>query len=631
MSKEKKITSSAHTRQLITNLIQTISLSPLYINSFSNTKSNNLPNYICTCSHFERSDTFDCLKVYVGMAIKGHNLLYNRWIDKENCINICLNTTVLNGHKFDCKSFEHWHGNCNQNADSSSSSTQICASFDESHKKTRRTYQKYQSRPKLDYCVLSNQTINSAENDFNSNNAVTYYELTCQTDKDKNTQQKTFSKVYSLKTTKLYDFGNYRSNECSFNPCLNGGSCILGKNDRFMCLCDKFHHGINCELDSLGKKCFNNYMEIYVQLNLADRLNIKLMDLYVNDPNDPYYCRLRKFNETFAKFRIPYEKCSTKTNTTSHHTVYINKLYSSTDIELNSEQKKLLSIFECEIEVVLSKSNKSLQPNQIIKTHSRELSENTCFMDFLNLKLEIFSDHEYQDRVIKDSEIVHGQPIYVEFSVHHSEKMSQIQEKLKYFHLTIPECWLSESKNGQDIIQILIKDGCSKDQVVFNKIPNKRNSIRFSFLFKSFDEQSKTTSIYLHCLPEICSDASRVLRDYSNFYSQFRSCKDLDNDCAPKRSKRNFTTKYSLINVLKTNKNEIKEKKSNCSLKYSIGPIRIISQKMNLLSHANKKIQGSENKNKFSNDALTKFKIKRLFYEKKALFHTFKCFYNCHL
>lgn len=55
-------------------------------------------------------------------------------------------------------------------------------------------------------------------------------------------------------------------------------------------------------------------MEIYVELNLADKLNIKLMDLYVNNPNDPYYCRLRKYNETFAKFRVPYQKCSTKIN-----------------------------------------------------------------------------------------------------------------------------------------------------------------------------------------------------------------------------------------------------------------------------------------------------------------------------
>lgn len=55
-------------------------------------------------------------------------------------------------------------------------------------------------------------------------------------------------------------------------------------------------------------------MEIYIQLNLADKLNIKLMDLYVNNPNEPNYCGLRKYNETFVKFRIPFEKCSTKKN-----------------------------------------------------------------------------------------------------------------------------------------------------------------------------------------------------------------------------------------------------------------------------------------------------------------------------
>lgn len=211
-----------------------------------------LPNYICNCNRFENGEIFSCLKVYVGMAIKGHNLLYNRWIDKENCMKICLNTTVNNGHKFDCKSFEHWHGNCTYSPDSKNSNVQSCASFDGKQKLSRRFFHEKQFKPKLDYCVLSDQTISSAGSDFNSNNAVTYYELTCQRDEILHSTHQIYSTIEeNLPTTKsilkIVPSDKYRSNECLFNPCLNGGTCKLDENNLFICLCDKFHSGINCE------------------------------------------------------------------------------------------------------------------------------------------------------------------------------------------------------------------------------------------------------------------------------------------------------------------------------------------------------------------------------------------------
>lgn len=211
-----------------------------------------LPNYECNCNRFKNGEIFNCLKVYVGMAIKGHNLLYNRWIDKENCMNICLNTTVNNGHKFNCKSFEHWHGNCTYSPYSNNSNAQSCASFNGKQKISRRYFHEKQFKPKLDYCVLSDQTINSVGSDFNSNNAVTYYELTCQRDVTLDSKHQTYSKMEKKLPTNKSIFNivpseKYRSNECSFNPCLNAGTCVLGKNNRFICLCDKFHYGINCE------------------------------------------------------------------------------------------------------------------------------------------------------------------------------------------------------------------------------------------------------------------------------------------------------------------------------------------------------------------------------------------------
>ena len=72
-----------------------------------------------------------CLIAHVGMAVKGFNLMYRHWVNKENCFNLCINTTIKNGFDFDCRSFEHWHSECASNSatesptnSSSSSSSQ---------------------------------------------------------------------------------------------------------------------------------------------------------------------------------------------------------------------------------------------------------------------------------------------------------------------------------------------------------------------------------------------------------------------------------------------------------------------------------------------------------------------------
>lgn len=37
------------------------------------------------------------------------------------------------------------------------------------------------------------------------------------------------------------------SQRCKFNPCANGGSCILIDRDRFTCTCRELFHGIYCD------------------------------------------------------------------------------------------------------------------------------------------------------------------------------------------------------------------------------------------------------------------------------------------------------------------------------------------------------------------------------------------------
>ncbi len=161
----------------------------------------------------DNSNINECLVAHIGMAVKGYNLIYKQWISEENCFNLCLTTTVLNGHSFDCKSFEHWQtvdsASCNINGNSNTDHSnetvkhfvpRICSQGNlvkiQNNKKhfsistgTPNPYyknNKYESSyikraivNKIEYCVLSNMTIETAGRDFAENNAVTYYEILC--------------------------------------------------------------------------------------------------------------------------------------------------------------------------------------------------------------------------------------------------------------------------------------------------------------------------------------------------------------------------------------------------------------------------------------------------------------------
>lgn len=139
--------------------------------------------------------------------MKGYNQLYRQWTDKESCFNMCLRTTIRNGAQFDCRSFEHWHRDCPEQAISlaqvnesstldqltlqsvTPSTTKTCATFsmenDEEDNlggamaRRSRRGRSGGEKSRLDFCVLSNQTMKSAGKLFAPNNKVTYYELLC--------------------------------------------------------------------------------------------------------------------------------------------------------------------------------------------------------------------------------------------------------------------------------------------------------------------------------------------------------------------------------------------------------------------------------------------------------------------
>lgn len=180
------------------------------------------PSYRCACKYEKNRakspvvQIDNCIEVHPGMAVKGFNLVYHQWLNKEHCLNLCLKTTIKNGNTFDCVSFEHWHSDCtyehlfiktttttttlpttenenNYNYNSNSNqhhgsnlTSKSCNDFTEHNLNLKGTithlHEKNLKRTKskkIDLCVLSNQTINTAGNHFEFNYAVTYYEILC--------------------------------------------------------------------------------------------------------------------------------------------------------------------------------------------------------------------------------------------------------------------------------------------------------------------------------------------------------------------------------------------------------------------------------------------------------------------
>ena len=61
----------------------------------------------------------------------------------------------------------------------------------------------------------------------------------------------------------------------------------------------------------ITKECNKQSMELVIYHDLAVKFKSKMVNLYVNENNKSFYCRLKPLNATHSLFQIPFEKCST--------------------------------------------------------------------------------------------------------------------------------------------------------------------------------------------------------------------------------------------------------------------------------------------------------------------------------
>jgi hypothetical protein len=106
-----------------------------------------------------------------------------------------------------------------------------------------------------------------------------------------------------------------------------------------------------------------------------------------------------------------------------------------------------------------------------------------------------------------------------------------------------------------------------------------KNSIRFSFYFSNLIKKMGISQAYLHCFPEVCTDAPKDSKDYS-FYGQFKSCYNISTGCEAmyrQNSRLNSNEYVELESLEEQNLYSIKTNtkfvQNQCNNKFSKGPI----------------------------------------------------------
>lgn len=195
------------------------------------------------------------------------------------------------------------------------------------------------------------------------------------------------------------------------------------------------------------------------------------------------------------------------------------------------------------------------------------------------------SDWESVTKLEKSS-VAYTDQLFVQFSVYHSDKLDelyQIHDRLRYFHLTIEKCWLSLTQNENiHLVQVLIENGCQRERVSFDDLSLSKNSIRFSFYLANNIKQDRLSSVYLHCFPQICTDAPRTSKDHL-FYSQFKSCQNISDSC--RQETNSSTIANSEIDTNSAYSIRLSNKLNTCNNKFSIGPIHLSETTFNQLNH----------------------------------------------
>jgi hypothetical protein len=67
-------------------------------------------------------------------------------------------------------------------------------------------------------------------------------------------------------------------------------------------------------LEGIEETCHKDHMEILINTVIAQSFGIKLNEIYVNKKESE--CKSTNLNDTHVSFRLPFEKCFTKTKVT---------------------------------------------------------------------------------------------------------------------------------------------------------------------------------------------------------------------------------------------------------------------------------------------------------------------------
>ncbi|NXX73849.1 UROM protein, partial [Urocolius indicus] len=289
---------------------------------------------------------------------------------------------------------------------------------------------------------------------------------------------------------------NLRS--CLPNPCQHQGHCQLVE-DRPICSCKPGFTGAFCQDVVLKLACEEEHMKMMVRKEVFELLRIPLELVHLKNQA----CKVSEREEEGELFFAAtltgenHTACGSIIQQNSSHVSYSNELESEQAAPRGviSRRPRLLVRFSC----IYAYEQVVRLPFALTPVH--KLVQFVVREGHFNVSMGLYKTPSYLQPYQLPSTDVHvSDTLYVLLKI-------EGQHQLKYFLLTIEDCWATPSRDPyQAVRHQLIEKGCPHDDsVTYLNAIGESSAAKFSFQMFRFVGYPE---VFLHCRVRLCLPGS---------------------------------------------------------------------------------------------------------------------------
>ncbi|XP_030849105.1 fibropellin-1 isoform X5 [Strongylocentrotus purpuratus] len=274
-------------------------------------------------------------------------------------------------------------------------------------------------------------------------------------------------------------------NDCSPDPCENGGTCIDGV-DTFTCACAPGYIGPTCGT-AARVTCDSSSMTVFI----SKTLNILPADLHFIDESCVGY---NPNGENIALYSR-YDKCKFTTEENSDFIIYSNVI--STTVTDNTPNGSVITRVMGE---TLINVRCQIRRRQVLSRFYNPISSSLKIDEVgygnFTVDFERYTDENFRERHPNEAA-----PVRIQDRLFYAVSLTSVSN----LTLFIDHCWSTPSSDPLDTKQYdLIKDGCASDDTV-QTISTFGPSFK-PFTFDAFTFIGDYSQVYVHCEVVACNE-----------------------------------------------------------------------------------------------------------------------------